>query len=109
MGRSGFAAAERGDFDGLAGDHPVRSSSWRRRSNGSATIAGAASAIDWAKTLVSAVGAILIAALATGAFYGAMALDAPTTGVVLFFVVFLVGVIALAVVVNRRWPGAKAP
>jgi hypothetical protein len=65
--------------------------------------------IDWSKTLVSAVGAILIAAVATGAFYGAMALGAPTTGVVLFFVVFLVGVIALAVVVNRRWPGAKAP
>jgi hypothetical protein len=65
--------------------------------------------IDWGKTLVSAVGAALIAALATGAFYGAMALGAPTTGVVLFFVVFLVGVIALAVVVNRRWPGGKAP
>ena len=64
--------------------------------------------IDWGKTLVSAVGAILIAALATGAFYGAMALGAPTTGVVLFFVVFLVGVTALAVVVNRRWPGAKS-
>jgi small-conductance mechanosensitive channel len=65
--------------------------------------------VDWGKTLVSAVGAILIAALATGAFYGAMALDAPTTGVVLFLVVFLVGVTALAVVVNRRWPGPKAP
>ena len=65
--------------------------------------------IDWGKTLVSAVGAILIAALATGAFYGAMALGAPTTGAVLFFVVFLIGVITLAVVVNRRWPGAKAP
>ena len=64
--------------------------------------------IDWGKTLVSAVGAILIAALATGAFYGAMALGAPTTGVVLFFVVFLIGVTALAVVVNRRGPGAKA-
>jgi drug/metabolite transporter (DMT)-like permease len=65
-------------------------------------------AIDWGKTLVTAAAAILIAALATGAFYGAMALGAPTTGAVLFFVVFLVGVIALAVVVNRRWPGAKA-
>jgi len=65
--------------------------------------------IDWGKTLVSVVGAILIAALATGAFYGAMALGAPTIGVVLFFVVFLIGVITLAVVVNRRWPGAKAP
>jgi hypothetical protein len=64
--------------------------------------------IDWMKTLASAVGAILIAAVATGAFFGAMALGAPTTGLVLFFVVFLVGVIALAVVVNRRWPGAKA-
>ena len=66
-------------------------------------------AIDWAKTLVTAAAAIIIAALAVGALYGAMALGAPTTGVVLFFVVFLVGVIALAVVVNRRWPGAKAP
>ena len=66
-------------------------------------------ATDWAKTLVIAAAAIVIAALATGAFYGAMALDAPTTGVVLFFVVFLAGVSALAVVVNRRWPGAKAP
>ena len=66
-------------------------------------------AIDWAKTLVTAAGAVVIAALATGAFFGAMALDAPTTAVVLFFVVFLGGVIALAVVVNRRWPGAKAP
>ena len=47
--------------------------------------------VDWGKTLVSAVGAIVIAALATGAFYSAMALG------------------ALAVVVNRRWPGAKAP
>jgi small-conductance mechanosensitive channel len=65
--------------------------------------------IDWGKTLVSAVGAILIAAVATGVFYGAMALGAPTTGVVLFFVVFLIGVTALAIVVNRRWPGAKAP
>jgi small-conductance mechanosensitive channel len=65
--------------------------------------------IDWTKTLVTAAAAILIAALATGAFYGAMALGAPTTGVVLFFVVFLVGVTLLAVVVNRRWPGAKAP
>ena len=37
-----------------------------------------------------------------------MALGAPTTGLVLFFAVFLVGVIALAVVVNRHWPGAKA-
>jgi len=64
--------------------------------------------IDWMKTLVTAAAAIVIAALATGAFYGAVALGAPTTGVVLFFVVFLVGVIALAVVVNRRWPGAKA-
>ena len=64
-------------------------------------------AIDWAKTLVIAVAAIVIAVLATGAFYGAMALGAPTTGAVLFFVVFLIGVIALAVVVNRRWPGAK--
>ena len=64
--------------------------------------------IDWMKTLASAVGAILIAAVATGAFFGAMALDAPTTGLVLFFVVFLIGVIALAVIVNRRWPGAKA-
>jgi small-conductance mechanosensitive channel len=64
--------------------------------------------VDWGKTFVSAIGAILIAALATGAFYGAMALDAPTTGVILFFVVFLAGVIALAVVVNRRWPGANA-
>jgi small-conductance mechanosensitive channel len=64
--------------------------------------------VDWGKTLVTAAAAILIAALATGAFYGAMALGAPTTGVVLFFVVFLIGVIALAVVVNRRWPGAKA-
>ena len=64
--------------------------------------------IDWMKTLASAVGAILIAAVATGAFFGAMALGAPTTGLVLFFVVFLVGVIALAVVVNRHWPGAKA-
>ena len=65
--------------------------------------------VDWGKTLVTAAAAILIAALATGAFYGAMALGAPTTGVVLFFVVFLAGVSALAVVVNRRWPGAKAP
>jgi len=64
--------------------------------------------IDWMKTLFTAAAAIVIAALATGAFYGAVALGAPTTGVVLFFVVFLVGVIALAVVVNRRWPGAKA-
>ena len=64
--------------------------------------------IDWMKTLVTAAAAIVIAALATGAFYGAVALGAPTAGVVLFFVVFLVGVIALAVVVNRRWPGAKA-
>jgi len=64
--------------------------------------------IDWGKTLASAVGAILIAALATGVFYGAMALGAPTTGVVLFLVVFLAGVITLAVVVNRLWPGAKA-
>jgi uncharacterized membrane protein YoaK (UPF0700 family) len=66
-------------------------------------------AIDWTKTLVTAAAAIVIAALATGAFFGAMALGAPTTGVVLFFVVFLVGVVALAVVVNRRWPGAKGP
>ena len=66
-------------------------------------------AIDWGKTLVIAAAAIVIAALATGAFFGAMALGAPTTGLVLFFAVFLVGVIALAVVVNRRWPGAKAP
>ena len=66
-------------------------------------------AIDWMKTLVIAAAAIVIATLATGAFYGAMALGAPTTGLVLFFVVFLVGVIALAVVVNRRWPGEKAP
>jgi hypothetical protein len=65
--------------------------------------------IDWGKTLVTAVAAIVIAALATGVFFGAMALGAPTTGLVLFFVVFLVGVIALAVVVNRRWPGEKAP
>jgi uncharacterized flavoprotein (TIGR03862 family) len=65
--------------------------------------------IDWAKTLVIAVAAIVIAVLATGAFYGAMALGAPTTGAVVFFVVFLIGVTALAVVVNRRWPGAKAP
>ena len=65
--------------------------------------------VDWGKTLVTAVAAILIAALATGVFYGAMALGAPTTGVVLFLVVFLVGVTALAIVVNRRWPGAKAP
>jgi small-conductance mechanosensitive channel len=64
--------------------------------------------VDWGKTLASAVGAILIAALATGVFYGAMALGAPTTGVVLFLVVFLAGVITLAVVVNRLWPGAKA-
>jgi K+-sensing histidine kinase KdpD len=64
--------------------------------------------IDWTKTFVTAAGAIVIAALATGAFFGAMALDAPTTGLVLFFVVFLIGVIALAVIVNRRWPGAKA-
>ena len=64
--------------------------------------------VDWGKTLVTAVAAILIAALATGVFYGAMALGAPTTGVVLFLVVFLVGVTALAIVVNRRWPGAKA-
>jgi hypothetical protein len=66
-------------------------------------------AIDWAKTLVIAAAAIVIAALATGAFFGAMAFDAPTTGVVLFFAVFLIGVVALAVAVNRRWPGAKAP
>ena len=66
-------------------------------------------AIDWGKTLVIAAAAIVIAALATGAFFGAMALGAPTTGLVLFFTVFLVGVIALTVVVNRRWPGAKAP
>jgi hypothetical protein len=65
-------------------------------------------AIDWMKTLVTAAAAIVIAALATGVFFGAMALGAPTTGVVLFFVVFLVGVTALAIVVNRRWPGAKA-
>jgi hypothetical protein len=65
-------------------------------------------AIDWTKTLVTACGAILIAALSTGVFFGAMALGAPTTGVVLFFVVFIVGVTALAVVVNRRWPRAKA-
>ena len=64
-------------------------------------------AIDWGKTLVIAAAAIVIAALATGAFFGAMALGAPTTGLVLFFVVFLVGVIALAVVVNRRWPVGK--
>jgi hypothetical protein len=66
-------------------------------------------AIDWVKTLVTAAAAIVIAALATGVFFGATALGAPTTGLVLFFVVFLVGVIALAVVVNRRWPGGKAP
>ena len=66
-------------------------------------------AIDWTRTLLIAAAAIVIAALATGVFFGAMALGAPTTGLVLFFVVFLVGVIALAVVVNRRWPGAKAP
>ncbi len=60
--------------------------------------------VDWGKTLASAVGAILIAAAATGVFFGAMALGAPTIGVVLFFVVFLVGVTALAIVVNRRWP-----
>ncbi len=65
-------------------------------------------AIDWMKTLVTAAAAIVIAALATGVFFGAMALSAPTTGVVLFFVVFIVGVTALAIVVNRRWPGAKA-
>jgi hypothetical protein len=65
-------------------------------------------AVDWTKTLVIAAAAIVIAMLATGAFYGAMALGAPRTGVVLFFVVFLAGVTALAVVVNRRGPGAKA-
>jgi hypothetical protein len=64
-------------------------------------------AIDWMKTLVTAAAAIVIAALATGVFFGAMALGAPTTGVVLFFVVFLVGVTALAIVVNRRWPMEK--
>jgi hypothetical protein len=60
--------------------------------------------IDWTKTLANAAAAILIAALATGVFFGAMALGAPTTGVILFFVVFLIGVIVLAVVVNRRRP-----
>jgi hypothetical protein len=61
-------------------------------------------AIDWTKTLVTAAAAIVIAALATGAFFGAMALGAPTIGVVLFFVVILIGVTALAVALNRRWP-----
>jgi peptidoglycan/LPS O-acetylase OafA/YrhL len=66
-------------------------------------------AIDWMRTLVIAIAALLIAALATGAFFGAMALGAPTTGLVLFFVVFLLGVSALAIVLNRRRPGPKAP
>ncbi len=60
--------------------------------------------INWMTTFVTAAAAIVIAALATGVFFGAMALSAPTTGVVLFFVVFIVGVAALAIVVNRRWP-----
>jgi hypothetical protein len=65
--------------------------------------------VDWAKTLVSVIGVILVTASAIGVLVGAMALRAATAAVIAFFAVFAVGMIALVVAVNRRWPRAKAP
>jgi uncharacterized membrane protein YiaA len=65
--------------------------------------------VDRAKTLVSVVGVILVTTLAIGVLVGALALGATTTAVMAFFAVFAVGMIALVVAVNRRWPRAKAP
>jgi len=64
--------------------------------------------VVWAKTFATAGGAIVIAALAGGGLIGAMALGAPAIGIIVFFLVFLVGLIALIVAVNRRWPPARA-
>ncbi len=64
--------------------------------------------IDWTRTLVTAGGAILITVLATGGLIGAMALGEPAIGLVVFVLVVVAGLIALAVAVNRRWPPAKA-
>ncbi len=64
--------------------------------------------INWPKTLVTGGGAILIALLADGGLIGAMALGGLASGMVVFFIVFVVGMAALIVAVNRRWPPAKA-
>ena len=64
--------------------------------------------VDWSKTVATAAGVLLVTASATGVLIGAMALGARTTGTVLFIVVFAVGLTALVLAVNRRWPSAKA-
>lgn len=64
--------------------------------------------VEWTKTMATAGGVIVITLLAVGVLIAATALRQPTVGVVLFIVVFVVGLIALILAVNRRWPPQKA-
>ncbi len=65
--------------------------------------------LDWTKTLATVGGVVVLTLAAVGALIGAAALGHPTVGGVLFIVVLVVGLIALVLAVNRRWPPQEAP
>lgn len=62
--------------------------------------------IDWKRTFIVAGYSILLAAIAGGVMFGAIALGRPSLGVILFFAVFLAGIVGMAVTANRIWPPA---
>ena len=62
---------------------------------------------DWSKSLVTAGGAVLVTALATGVFFGATALGKPPFGLALLVAVLAIGLVGLVVAVNHRWPSEK--
>ena len=62
--------------------------------------------IDWKRAFIVAGCSILLAAIAGGIMVGAIVLGWPLAGVVLFFAVFLAGIVGMAVAANRIWPPA---
>jgi hypothetical protein len=59
---------------------------------------------NWPKALMTGGGSLLISGIGIACLFGAMQLDQPAIGFVLFAVVFVIGMIVLITQVNHRWP-----
>jgi hypothetical protein len=65
--------------------------------------------INWPKTLVTLAGVVAVTLAAIGVMFAALTEDRPALAGLLFIAVFAIGLTALIVAANRRWPRAKTP
>jgi hypothetical protein len=59
---------------------------------------------NWTKTWVTGIASIVVCLLAIGALIGLMEIGYPLLGLALFLIVIGAGLVAIAILVNRRWP-----